>query len=165
VSRDGTSVTRDQVLEDMATGLTDRGRNLLRALDRQDRLETAQEFIGWLPRQVADARLAASTQELMLRALAVSGDPINFELLTRLDPLVGLEVPELMAEVGLGRVAVSERVNDLLQVGLATRDMVSDQIRGTALGAGLVALVREVAAASAARLAAELEVEGPRVDG
>jgi hypothetical protein len=156
------------IRQDMIEGLVDRGRNLLRALDRQDRLETAQTFVGWLGQQIADGQLAESTQELLLRGLSVAGDPINFRILTRLDPLEGVEVPALMLHTTLGRVAVSERVNDLVQAGLASRDLVSDQIRGTALGAGIVALVNEIAGAAAARLDVELgavEREEQRLDG
>ncbi len=145
----------------MVGGLTDRARNLLRALDRQDRLETAHTFVGWVTRQSADGQLPESTRELMLRALRTAGDQLNFRLLTLLDPLEGVEVPALMLHVGLGRVATSERVNDLVQAGLASRDMVSDQIRGTALGAGIIALVAETAAAAAARLADELAEADP----
>ncbi len=147
--------------DDMVGGLTDRARNLLRALDRQDRLETAHTFVGWVRRQSADGQLPESTRELMLRALRTAGDQLNFRLLTLLDPLEGVEVPALMLHVGLGRVATSERVNDLVQAGLASRDMVSDQIRGTALGAGIIALVAETAAAAAARLADELAEADP----
>jgi len=153
--------------DDMIQGLADRARNLLRVLDRQDRLETAQTFVGWLQQQLNEGVLAQSTQELFLRALAVSGEPVNFVILTRLDPLEGVEVPGLMQHTGLGRVAVSERVNDLVQAGLASRDMVSDQIRGTSLGAGIVALVEEIAGKAATRLGDELgnTEEAKRQDG
>ena len=150
----------------MVDGLTDRARNLLRALDRQDRLETAQTFVGWVGSQIAAGQLPESTQELLLRALRTAGDPLNFSILTQLDPLEGIEVPALMLRLGLGRVAVSERVNDLVQAGLAGRDMVSDQIRGTALGTGIVALVRETADAAAERLSGELaEARGGEAGG
>lgn len=137
----------------------ERTRNLLRAIDRQDRLETAENFVGWLPRQTAEGRLNESTHEVLLRALRAASDPLNFRILALLDPLTAVEIPALMTETGLGRVAVSERVNDLAQVGMAGRELVSDQIRGTALGAGIVELVRVVATDAAERLSGEL-IEG-----
>lgn len=148
----------------MVQGLADRARNLLRALDRQDRLETAGTFVGWLERQVADGELGRSTQELLLRALSAAGDPINFRLLSLLDPLEGVEVPALMAQTGLDRVAVSERINDLVQVGLAGRDMVSDQIRGTSLGGGIVVWVGEIAERTAEQLGEELSPAGSEAE-
>lgn len=151
--------------EDMAQGLADRVRNLLRALDRQDRLETAQTFVGWLGRQITEGQLAESSEEVLLRTLRVAGDPVNFRLLTQLDPLEASEVPALMEQLGLGRVAVSERVNDLVQAGLASRDMVSDQIRGTALAAGIVTWVRDLADESATRVGDQLRAETADQDG
>lgn len=147
--------------DDMVQGLADRTRNLLRVLDRQDRLETAGTFVGWLEGEVRDGRLVESTRELLLRALAVAGDPVSFRLLERLDPLEGVELPALMRDTGLGRVAASERVHDLVQVGLASRDLVSDQVRGTALAAGIVALVAAVAGETADRLREELGAAAP----
>lgn len=145
------STPEDAILQ----GLSDRVRNLLRALDRQDRLETAQQFAGWLARQEAEG-LADAAREVLLRALARAGDPVNYRILRRLDRLAAVELPELMAATGLGRVAVSERVHDLVQTGLASREMVGDQIRGTALGEGLVALIEGVCRRSGERLAEEL---------
>ena len=143
--------------EDIVQGLTDRTRNLLRALDRHDRLEDAQQFIGWLDEQTTDGRLGESSQAVLLRALATAGDATNFRLLSALDPIEGTELPELMAGTGLERVAVSERINDLVQVGLAVREMISDQIRATALATGLLALVASIAEDSARQLTAELQ--------
>ncbi len=82
----------DAILE----GLCDRARNLLRALDRQDRLEAA----------------------------------------------------------------ASERVHDLVQAGLASRELIGDQIRSTALGEGLVALIEDLAGKAGKRLSRELD-QGP----
>lgn len=133
-------------------GLADRVRTLLRALDRQDRLETAQAFVGWLEREAETGRLPDAARELLLRALRVGSDPVNYCLLQGLDPSVPVELPVLMERTGLDRVAASERVNDLVQVGLAARDLVGDQIRGTPLASGLVTFIESLVAQAGERL-------------
>jgi hypothetical protein len=69
-----------------------------------------------------------------------------------LDPSTPVELPALMQGTGLDRVAASERVNDLVQVGLAVRDLMGDQIRGTPLAGGLVSLVEGLSAQTGDRL-------------
>jgi hypothetical protein len=133
--------SRDAILE----GLTDRVRMLLRALDRQDRLETAQAFVGWLEREAEHGRLPDVARELFLRALRIAADPVNYRILQGLDPSNACDLPMVMERSGLDRVAASERVNDLVQVGLAVRDLMGDQIRGTPLGVGLVCLIEDLA--------------------
>ena len=65
-------------------------------------------------------------------------------------------MPELMAATGLGRVAVSERLNNLVQTGLASRERIGDQIRGTALASGLWPWWRTSRPTAGERLAEEL---------
>jgi DNA-binding HxlR family transcriptional regulator len=117
-------------------GLTDRVRNLLRGLDRRDRLESATDFAGWLSRQ-STAELEDTAREMLLRALRCAADPVNYSILRRLDPMDPVSVPALMSRCGLGRVALSERLNDLAQVGLVSREMIDDQIRATSLALGV----------------------------
>ena len=100
--------------------------------------------------------LDESALEVLLRGLRAVGDPVNFRLLEMLGPLESVGLPEMMKATGLGRVAVSERVNDMVQVGLATREMIDGQIRATPLATGLCALVRQFAERSGSRLKAEL---------
>ncbi len=145
--------------EAIVDGLAARVRNLLRSLDRQDRLETAQAFVGWLEKERRDGTLPDDARELLLRALRVASDPVNYRILGRLDPLVPVEIPELLRHCGLERVAVSERVNDLVQAGLAVRELVNDQVRGTALAGGVVSLVEGIARQAGERLADQLAPE------
>ncbi len=142
-------------------GIVARLRTLLLALDRQDRLETAQEFVGWLSAQEAEP-LIDHSRELLLRAFRVAGDPINFRILARLDLLEPIGVPDLMGELGLSRVAVSERINDMAQTGLAVREMVNDHVRGTDLGVGLAAFVNGAATSAGFELAEDLPGETAR---
>ncbi len=147
--------------EAIVDGLADRARTLLRALDRQDRLETAQAFVGWLAAEREGGRLSETASEMFLRALKTASDPINFRILDRLDEIEAVELPALMEQTGLARVAASERVHDLVQSGLAAREMVGDQIRRTSLAGGILELVGEVARQTGDRLAVELR---PPVD-
>ncbi len=137
-------------------GIVARLRTLLLALDRQDRLETAQEFVGWLAGQADAGQLAEHSRELLLRALRVAGDPINFRILTKLDLIDPIGVADLIRETQLSRVAVSERVNDMVQTGLAVREMINDQVRGTDLGAGLTAFVDDASEGAGIDLAESL---------
>ena len=137
-------------------GVVSRLRTLLLALDRQDRLETAAPFVGWLDGERRDGRLQAHAREMLLRALKVASDPVNFAIISSLDTLEPVELPGLMQLTGLERVAVSERVNDLVQTGLAVREMSHDQVRGTDLSQGLVAWIEEIASGCGSQLTAEL---------
>jgi DNA-binding HxlR family transcriptional regulator len=129
---------------------------LLLSLDRQDRLETAAPFVGWLEGERRDGRLEAHSREMLLRALRAASDPVNFAILSELDTIEPVELPDLMQKTGLHRVAVSERLNDLVQTGLAVREMINDQIRGTDLSHGLVAWIEEIASGCGSQLSAEL---------
>ncbi len=142
--------------EPIVDGLVNRVKNLLRALDRQDRLETAGDFAGWLGRQRRGTGLADAGREILLRALKAASDPLNYRILGLLDPLEAVELPALQAAAGLERVAASERVNDLVQAGLASRELIGDQIRGTPLSTGLVALVEGLTQEAGKRLDGEL---------
>ena len=139
---------RDSILD----GLTDRVRNLLLGLDRRDRLESATEFAGWLSRQTSN-ELGDAAREMLLRALRLAGDPVNYSILRRLDPLSSVGIPDLMSWCGLGRVTLSERLNDLAQVGLVSREMIDDQIRATPLAVGLHKWIEDIAARSSEALA------------
>lgn len=143
-----------------AAGLAARLKTLVLALDRRDRLETAQAFVGWLAAERRDGRLEGDALELLLRALKVASDPASFDLLRRLDVVDAATVPELMAATGLERVAVSERLHDMAQTGLASLEMVGDQVRATELARGLAGWLLEVAAAAAARVEDELPAPG-----
>jgi hypothetical protein len=58
----------------------------------------------------------------------------------------------LSAEVGLPPLAVAERVADLVQVGLAARSLVGDQVQATAAATAVVELVEAVQAEVARRV-------------
>ena len=142
--------------EAASRGIVARLRTLLLVLDRQDRLETAQAFAGWLEGESKPDRLTDHAREILLRALKVAGDPVNYTILRQLDPIEPVEIPELMRQTRLSRVAVSERVNDLVQTGLAVREMINDQVRGTELVEGLRHFIETAARQAGDELASEL---------
>jgi len=94
----------------------------------------------------------ADAREMLLRALRLASDPINYEILRSLDPEIAVELHQVMQTTGLERVATSERLHDLAQVGLVVRELVGDQIRGTQLTSGLVSVVEQIAGKAGARL-------------
>jgi DNA-binding transcriptional ArsR family regulator len=132
-------------------GLVERVQNLLLGLDRRDQLETAGEFVGWLQRQTRE-QLDDIARGMLLRVLRCAGDPVNYRILERLDELNATNVADLMPETGLDRVAVSERLNDLAQVGLISQDVVDGQVRATSLAVGVRALVERIAIQAGGKL-------------
>ena len=132
-------------------GLVDRVRGLLLALDRRDRLEDAGELAGWLQQQTRE-QLDDIAREMLLRVLRRAGDPVNYRILGRLDVLNAVNAADLMQDTDLDRVALSERLNDLAQVGLISRDTIDDQIRGTSLAVGVRAVVERMAVEAGGKL-------------
>ena len=136
-------------------GLVERVRGLLLTLDRRDRLETASDSVGWLQRQTRE-QLDSIAQGMLLRVLRAAGDSVNYGILERLDGLNPVNATDLMSETGLDRVALSERLNDLAQVGLISRDIIDDQVCGTSLAVGIRTLVERVAVEAGGKLFAGL---------
>jgi hypothetical protein len=141
-------------------GLVGRVRSLLLGLDRRDRLETAGEFVGWLQRQTRE-QLDDIARGMLLRVLRCAGDPVNYGILEHLDGQDAVNAADLMPKTGLDRVAVSERLNDLAQVGLVTQDVVDGQVRGTSLAAGVRALVEQIAVQAGGQLLDGLSNQEP----
>lgn len=131
----------DRSLADIAAGLAGRLRSLVLALDRLDRLESGSG--QWLS-SFAEAELPEAAMSLTLRALQTGADPANFAILTAL-AADSQAIDQLIEKTGIGRLVLSERLNDLVQVGLAARLIDTDQAQITAAGASLVELVNQIA--------------------
>jgi hypothetical protein len=108
------------------------------ALDRLDRLESGSGT--WLAQFKAEELPDAAT-ELTLRALRAGADPTNFGILKALADDDSRSLAQLIDATGLGRLSLSERLNDLVQVGLAIRLIDTDDAQITAASASLVRLV------------------------
>lgn len=91
-------------------------------------------------------------RDLALAALRAAGDPLSYAMLRR---MAGGDTPlsELSRATGLPRLAVWERVNGLVAVGLAGRRLEDDSAGLTPAGSTLVELVEGavVAAGQAAQ--------------
>ena len=143
-----------QGLTDLSSALALRLRDIARLLDRLDRLESGTG--EWLASQGEGALREAAT-DMTLRALRAAADPTNYAILTFLSAHTSAPVAELETATGFGRLALAERVNDLVQVGLAGRNIDTDHVQGTAAGAALVGLIHNIGEATAKRLAEVLQ--------
>lgn len=94
-----------------------------------------------------DEREAA--RELVLRALRAASDPLNDRVLRRLAE-GDATLRELAALVSLPRLALWERLSDLVQTGLVARSLESDRAGLTEAGQALVELVGQASEAAAA---------------
>lgn len=100
------------------------------------------------PPSPSDGDASAVARELVRRTFAALADPVNDRLLRRLaEGDAGLA--ELSGLVALPRLVVWERVNDLVQVGVARHALESDRAGLTGAGAALVELVDDLTAAIA----------------
>ncbi|MEW5958154.1 MAG: hypothetical protein AB1801_10545 [Chloroflexota bacterium] len=137
------STLTDDLIPTIAGGLAGRLRSLVMALDRLDRLESGSG--AWLA-QFKTEELPEAATELTLRALRAGADPANFAILKALAAADSCSLVQLIDTTGLGRLSLSERLNDLVQVGLAVRLIETDQAQLTAAGASLVRLVEALVA-------------------
>lgn len=141
-------------LSELSLALALRLRDLARMLDRLDRLESGTG--AWLASQRPED-FSAAAQEMTLRALRVASDSTNFSLLRRLSEAATFSTVELEREAGLGRLALRERLNDLVQVGLISVNIDTDQVQVTQAGVALTQLFASISQAAAERLAEALQ--------
>ncbi len=138
------------MLDDLSSALALRLRDIARMLDRLDRLESGTG--EWLTLQ-DDAAMKEAAREMTLRALRIAADPINFAILEYLATHSSAPLADLETATGLGRLALSERVSDLVQVGLAGRNIDTDHVQATPAGAAVVEWINGLGEATAKKLA------------
>ena len=143
------------MVDDLSSALALRLRDIARMLDRLDRLESGTG--QWLTLQ-GDAALKEAAREMTLRALRVAADPINFAILKHLAVHSSVPLADLEMATGHGRLALSERVSDLVQVGLAGRNIDTDHVQATPASAALVAWMNSISEATANKLADALQL-------
>lgn len=138
-------MANNNLTTEIAEGLAGRLRTLARSLDRLDRLESGSG--KWLS-NFRETELPASAAFLILRALHTASEPTNYQILITLSQNPSLPLSRLLESSSLTRLPLSERLNDLVQVGLATRLIDTDHAQITAAGAKMVewiaGLVEEV---------------------
>ncbi|MFQ6019321.1 MAG: peroxiredoxin [Dehalococcoidia bacterium] len=137
----------EKASEDIAHGLGQRFRDIAIAIDRVDRLRgpgPATEE-GWLGPFLTDkAQVTAAAEDLLLRAFRTASDPINFKLLRHLAKERTVSVIDLIARAGLTRLGGIERINDLIQVGLCSRELEGDLIQANSLTDAMVGLLGRI---------------------
>lgn len=84
----------------------------------------------------------AIASDFVLRALRVALEPTNFAILLKLREQLAVSFPDLMQATQLNRLSLSERVNDLIQVGLAVKDVQTGQVQGTKAAEAIVNFVQ-----------------------
>ncbi len=142
---------RGDLRTELAEALWQRVRSIALAAQRLDRLPENEGGSAHLEEGDA-AKLAV---ELVLRLLRVGSDPVNFKLLFHLVQQGSVGMKELARGVDLPALAASERVADLVQVGLAARSLVGDQVQATEAARAFVELVGDIAQALEARVVEE----------
>ena len=144
------------MLDDLSSVLALRLRDIARMLDRLDRLESGTG--KWLAAQ-DDAALKEAAREMTLRALRVAADPINFAILNHLAVHSSVPLADLETAARLSRLALSERVSDLVQVGLAGRNIDTNHVQVTPASAALAAWINNIGEATTKKLAEAMNNE------
>lgn len=139
-------VAPERVFDLLAEGLWGRLRDILMLHARWDRFVHHPEEEQPTPAPAAPPREEAErvATEMALRALRVGADPVNHAILVRLAREEAVGLPALMDLTGLPRIPLSERVNDLSQVGLASYAVETREARATPAAEGLLGLLDEV---------------------
>ncbi len=134
-------------IDEISNGAWARLRNLIGALDRVDRLETASEFEGWLQELARDeAALDATLREFLLRALQLASDPLNCQILSHLKTSGAASVGDLLVLVHLSRIELVERIASLSRAGLTVQALEGEQVEATELAVGLLTLWDDILA-------------------
>jgi len=121
---------------------------LLRRAEEVRRAEEQFLAFAWREDERSGEADAAAGEELTpvaLRALHVATEEASFRVLAHLVDEGDGTVRALAAVLGVSRLAAVDRISALTQAGLAGRDLESDRVGVTALGRGVVDLVRTVA--------------------
>lgn len=130
-------------LDIVGSGLGSRLVDVMAAMERQESFVFSTDDPPSRP-SIDDRPVA---RDFVLRALAAVSDSVNYRLLVVLAE-GDLPMGDLCDHVGLGRPAVWERVNDLVQVGLVGRQFERDLVGLSGPGQELVKFVEAVTSAA-----------------
>lgn len=100
---------------------------------------------------LAEGEEAATAEDFVLRAVHGATDPFGYRILRAAEE--GLGVDELATGLGLTRLALLERVHELLQLGLVARDLETDVVRATPAGTAIADWLQAVSHDTAGWLA------------
>lgn len=133
-----------------ARGLAARLRDAAAAADRLAEFSFDEARRAAQP-TLADGEEAATAEDFVLRAVHGATDPFGYRILRAAE--AGLRVDELAAGLGVTRLALLERVHELLQLGLVARDLETDVVHVTPAGSAIAAWLQEVGRETAGWLA------------
>ncbi len=121
---------------DSFVGMTPAGGAIENLADEQ----TPSRWLHALANNHDEVRAIAT--DLVVRALRAALEPANFAILLKLREQPAVSLPDLMQATQLNRLSLSERVNDLIQVGLAVKDVQTGQVQGTKAAEAIVNFVQ-----------------------
>jgi hypothetical protein len=87
--------------------------------------------------------IKAIAGDLVSRALRTALAPENFAILLKLQEQPAVPFSELMTATQLNRLSLNERINDLVQVGLAIKDVQTGQVQGTKAAEAIVDFIQQ----------------------
>lgn len=138
----------------IAVGIAGRMRALVLTLDRLDRLEAGTG--KWLE-EFNKNELDQAATDMSLRALQASTKPKNYAILKKLSMQPSFSMKELTDTLKQDRLGMSERLNDLIQVGLVTREIDTDQAQITPSGTDMVRMISDLSSQAASQYQAKNE--------
>lgn len=120
-------------------------------IDREDRLESGTG--EWLTSfKVEPGERKTASRESVLRALRMASDATNYRILQSLRDGVGTPIEDLVRTTGLSRLALAERIGDLVSAGLAAKLPEANQIVGVPAGRAIVGVVEAATSLAAASI-------------
>lgn len=144
-----TSGAPDDLARILGESAADMMRLYMSVIDREDRLESGTgEWLASFRGEPGERETAG--RESVLRALRMATDATNYRILLSLRDGVGTPVEELVQATGLDRLALAQRVGDLVSAGLAAKLPEANQVVGVPAGSAIVKLV-EAASGHAAK--------------
>ena len=136
-----TSGASNDLARVLGESAADMMRLYMSVIDREDRLESGTgEWLASFRDEPGERETAA--RESVLRALRMASDATNYRILESLSDGVGTPIEDLVQATGLDRLALAERVGDLVSAGLAAKLPEANQVVGVPAGAAIVQLVR-----------------------
>ncbi len=149
--------------EDLAEGLWAWVRHLAMAMHRLEGFSFHEGSPGPEEGSLAElqdpARQEDLAREFVLRVFRVGADAAHYRLLRRLRQSDPVPLAELARLEGTGRLAMTERLNEMVQAGLVTRILETDSARPTRLAEGLMDVIEDIAA----RVAGKIGERAPRL--
>jgi len=138
----------------LARGLAARLRDAVDAADRLAAFAHDTRPGEPVPSQLSDGEELATAHDMVLRVLRATGDGLNYRIIAAAcaKGSEGARLDALAGDLGLTRMALVERVHDLIQLGLVARDLPADTVLATPAGEGALALITGLEADVAAWL-------------